>query len=140
MGFPDGLKGDAIPLGARILAYADLIDHVVGNDPPEHGLSKAMATVEIEQGRRLDPSLLSIFRVTAKYTYALSQSAAVLKELEVKPANLHNGMVLARDVVSGTGLLLLKHGVTLDEDRIASIKRYYRIDPPAQGIYVQVSG
>lgn len=139
-GFPDGLKGDAIPLGARILAYADLIDHVVGNDPPEHGLAKAMATVEIEQGRRLDPSLLSVFRVTAKYTYALAQSTAVLKELEVKPVDLHIGMVLARDVVSGTGLLLLRRGVTLDEDRIASIKRYYRIDPPAQGIYVQVTG
>lgn len=139
-GFPDCLKGDAIPLGARILAYADLIDHVVGGELPEHGLAKAMATLEIEQGRRLDPSLLSVFRVTAKYTYALVQRGPDLKELEVKPANLHVGMVLARDVLGGTGLLLLRRGVTLDEDRIASIKRYYRIDPPLQGVFVQVPG
>lgn len=139
-GFPDGLKGDAIPMGARILAYADLIDRVAGSDTVEHGLAKAMANIEIEQGRTLDPSLLSVFRVTTKYTYALAKSEEILKELEIKPVNLHVGMVLARDVVSGTGMLLLRSGVKLDEDRIASISRYYRIDPPVHGVYVQVAG
>jgi hypothetical protein len=63
-----------------------------------------------------------------------------LKELEVKPTHLHVGMKLARDVVSGTGLLLLGRGEELDEDRIVSIRRYYQIDPPANGVFVQVTG
>ena len=83
---------------------------------------------------------MTAFRVTAKYTYALTHTEEVFDELEIKPANLHIGMVLARDVLSGTGLLLLRRGVTLDEDRIASVKRYYQIDPPTHGIFVQVTG
>lgn len=139
-GFPDGLKGEVIPLGARILAYADMIDKVVGNEPSDHGLGRAMAIIEIEQGRSLDPSLLSVFRSTANSTYAIVESEETLKELEVKPVNLYVGMKLARDVVSGTGLLLLSRGEELDEDRIASIRRYYHIDPPANGVFVQVTG
>lgn len=139
-GFPAGLKGEAIPLGARILAYADLIDKIVGNDLAEHGLGRAMASVAIEQGRSLDPSLMSVFRSTVKYTYSLAEREETLKELEVKPISLYVGMKLARDVISGTGLLLLRRGVELDEDSIASIKRYYHIDPPAHGVFVQVTG
>lgn len=138
-GFPDGLKGEAIPLGARLLACADLIDGIVGNDLTEHGLGRAMASIEIEKGRSLDPSLVAAFRNTAKDTYALAERGEVLKELEVKPANLYVGMKLARDIVSGTGLLLLKRGEELDEDRIAAINRYYRIDPPANGVFVMVA-
>lgn len=139
-GFPDGLKGEAIPLGARILAYADLIDKAVGNDPTEHGLGRAMANLTLEQGRALDPSLLPTFRSIAKYTYALAEHEETFNELEIKPVNLYVGMKLARDVISGTGLLLLKRGAELDEDRIASIRRYYQIDPPAHGVFVQVTG
>lgn len=139
-GFPDGLQGETIPLGARILAYADLIDRIVGNDPGENSMGRAMASVELEQRRSLDPSLLSVFRSIAKYTYALAEREETLNELEVKPINLYVGMKLARDVISGTGMLLLKQGEDLDEDRIASIRRYYRIDPPAHGVFVLVSG
>lgn len=139
-GFPDRLKGEAIPLGARILAYADLIDKAIDNDLTEHGLGRAMASVAIEQGRYLDPALLPVFRSTAKYTYALAEREETLEELEVKPVNLYVGMKLARDVISGTGLLLLGRGEELDEDRIDSIRRYYRIDPPARGVFVQVTG
>lgn len=139
-GFPDGLSGEAIPLGARILACADLIDKIVGNDPGEPSLGRALASVELELGQTLDPSLLPVFRSTVKYTYAFAEKEQTLKELEVKPINLYVGMKLARDVVSGTGLLLLKQGEELDADRIASISRYYRIDPPAHGVFVQVAG
>lgn len=139
-GFPDKLKGEGIPLGARILAYADLIDKIVGNDPTEHTLGRAIASIEIEQGRFLDPSLLPVFLSSAKYTYALTEYEEALKELEVKPTNLYVGMKLARDIISGTGLLLLGRGEELDEDRIASIRRYYRIDPPVHGVFVLVTG
>ena len=140
MGFPDGLKGEAIPLGARIIAYADLIDRIVNNDSDEPGLGRALASAELEQGQLLDPALLAVFRSTVKYTYTLAESQETVKELEVKPINLYVGMKLARDIVSGTGMLLLKQGEELDADRIASIGRYYRIDPPAHGVFVQVTG
>jgi hypothetical protein len=45
-------------------------------------------------------------------------------------------MVLSRDVKSGTGLLLLIKGVSLDSTSIEAIERYYQIDPPPRGVFV----
>ncbi len=46
------------------------------------------------------------------------------------------GMILSRDLKSGTGMLLITKGTILDEKRIESIKRYYRLDPPSTGVFV----
>ncbi|KAB0666020.1 response regulator [Oryzomonas japonica] len=138
-GFPDGLQKEAIPLGARIIAYADLIDRQMRLDNSELGFGRAMARLELEHGRTLDPQLLGLFRAAAKETYIHLDWREDLKELELQPINLHDGMRLARDVVSGTGLLLLGRGEELDGARIAAIRRYYRIDPPKQGVFVLVT-
>lgn len=138
-GFPDGLREEAIPLGARIIAYADLIDRLMRRDNSEQGLGRAMARLELEHGRTLDPQLIGLFRAAAKETYVHLDWHEDLKELELQPINLHDGMRLARDVISGTGLLLLGRGEELDKARIAAITRYYRIDPPKHGIYVLVA-
>ena len=135
-GFPDRLAGDGIPMGARILACADLIDRMVSYDHSEHALSAAIARVELESGHALDPGLIEIFRSTAAKTYPLRISRKDLVERELQPSTLHVGMRLARDIKSGTGLLLLGHGVELDKARIASICRYYQIDPPGHGVFV----
>lgn len=136
-GFPDRLAGEQIPLGARILAYADQLDRAIsGNDSPEQALARIELTLEI----KLDPALQKVFRKVLRYTYVsmpeYGSDAAI--ELEFHPAELKTGMLLSRDVYSGTGLLLLNRGVTLDEAMIASIKRYYELDPPEHGIFAFV--
>lgn len=139
-GFPDHLAGDAIPLGARILACADLIDRMVSRDHTAHSLAAAIARIEIESGHALDPALINIFRSSAAQTYPSRENSQTFVELELQPGSLHVGMRLARDIISGTGLLLLGHGEELDEARITSISRYYRIDSPGHGVFVLVAG
>jgi hypothetical protein len=52
--------------------------------------------------------------------------------------NCERGMIVAHEVRSGTGLLLLGSGEYLDEGKIPALKRFYAIDPPSGGIAVLV--
>jgi HD-GYP domain-containing protein (c-di-GMP phosphodiesterase class II) len=63
-GYPDGLAGAAIPLGARIIAAADLFDAVSTTRPYRCalGLEDALACVASEAGRALDPGLVDDVR------------------------------------------------------------------------------
>lgn len=139
-GFPDKLAGDAIPIGARILAYADQLDRAVasGGDTAE----QALARVELGLSIKLDPALQRVFRKIARYAYftmpEIDPNATV--ELELKPEELRAGMVLTKDVVSGTGMMLLNKGVALDTVKIEAIQRYYQLDPPLHGVFALVHG
>lgn len=49
-GYPDGLAGEAIPLGARILAVADTFDALTSDRPYRDGMSVARARAILEEG------------------------------------------------------------------------------------------
>lgn len=133
-GFPDRLAGEQIPLGARILGYADQLDRAVsrGGDTPEQALTR----IELGLSITLDPALQRVFRKIARYAYFTmpEPDPDAMVELELQPEELRKGMLLTRDVLSGTGLLLLNKGVVLDEIKIEAIQRYYKLDPPHWGI------
>ncbi len=137
-GFPDKLAGEQIPVGARILAYADQLDRAMtgGAGNPDQALARLDMALEI----KLDPALQRVFRKVAKYVYyempEFDPDATV--ELEMRPEELLTGMLLTRDVLSGTGLLLLNKGIALDATQIQSIKRYYELDPPVHGVFALV--
>ena len=135
-GFPDQLAGEAIPFGARILAYADQIDCVMRHNATtiEHALTR----VELGLSTKLDPALKNVFRKVARYVYFSmpEHGSNTTIELELRPDELQLGMMLSRDLFSGTGLLLLNRGIVLDATKIESIQRYYHLDPAQQGIFV----
>jgi HD-GYP domain-containing protein (c-di-GMP phosphodiesterase class II) len=56
-GYPRGLRGDDIPLGARILAVADAYDSMTQPHIQRPPMPPAMAVEEIERcsGRQFDP-------------------------------------------------------------------------------------
>lgn len=56
-GYPDGLKGDTIPLGARILAVADAYDAMRSNRPYRAPYTAREAIAELRQnaGKQYDP-------------------------------------------------------------------------------------
>ncbi len=62
-GYPNGLKGDQIPLSGRIVAVADVFDALTSERPykaawPEE---KAIALLREEAGQHFDPSLIEPF-------------------------------------------------------------------------------
>lgn len=62
-GYPDGLAGEAIPLGARILTVADVFDALTTDRAyrPAMGLAEALEQMRREAGTVLDPELFSRF-------------------------------------------------------------------------------
>ncbi len=60
-GYPRGLKGNEIPLGARIFAIADTLDAMTSDRPYRKGTSFADARVEIVRcaGTQFDPAIVA---------------------------------------------------------------------------------
>ena len=62
-GYPRGLKGEQIPLGARIFAVADTLDAMISDRPYRKALpiSAARAEIQLYSGRQFDPDVVQIF-------------------------------------------------------------------------------
>ena len=80
-GYPDGLKGQKIPLISRIVAVADTYDAMTSNRPYRAARSKAEAIKEIRRcsGTKYDPKVVDAFLEIIQ-----EQSTAVI-ETEVHP-------------------------------------------------------
>jgi putative nucleotidyltransferase with HDIG domain len=61
-GYPDGLSGRQIPMGARIIMIADTIDAMTTDRPYRRAMSLARALEELEKyaGRQFDPELVRL--------------------------------------------------------------------------------
>jgi len=62
-GYPDGLSGEEIPLGARILCIADAFEAMTSNRPYRKAMSISEAVSELinNAGEQFDPNLVQIF-------------------------------------------------------------------------------
>jgi putative nucleotidyltransferase with HDIG domain len=62
-GYPDGRKGEEIPLGARILAVADAYGSMIDERPYQSARPPAEAVKELEQerGKQFDPVVVDTF-------------------------------------------------------------------------------
>jgi len=62
-GYPRGLKGETIPLGARLFMVADVFDALTSERPYHHGESFGQALAEIHEmsGSHFDPAVVQAF-------------------------------------------------------------------------------
>jgi HD-GYP domain-containing protein (c-di-GMP phosphodiesterase class II) len=62
-GYPDGLRGEEIPLLARIFMIADTYDAITSDRPYRLALSpeQALAIIRQESGRQFDPAVVAAF-------------------------------------------------------------------------------
>ena len=62
-GYPQGLKGDEIPLGARILSVVDYFDALTSDRPYHKAMTHdaAIALLNQESGKALDPTVVQMF-------------------------------------------------------------------------------
>ncbi|MBI5124227.1 MAG: HD-GYP domain-containing protein [Candidatus Omnitrophica bacterium] len=62
-GYPDGLKGEEIPLAARILTIVDIYDAITTDRSYKKAMSggEAIKTIRAYAGNKLDPKLAQIF-------------------------------------------------------------------------------
>jgi len=65
-GYPDGLSGDAIPLGARIITICDAYDAMTHERPyrPARSDAEALDELRLGAGVKYDPTLVAVFTAT----------------------------------------------------------------------------
>lgn len=69
-GYPHGLKGEEIPIGARVVAVVDTYDAIVSARPYKKALAKEEAISELEKnaGTQFDPKVVQAFLEVMKGT------------------------------------------------------------------------
>lgn len=77
-GYPDGLAGEQIPLGARIIMLADTLDAMTTDRPYRRALSFERVVEEVKRysGRQFDPEIAEV----------MVRSAAIRRLLEAEPS------------------------------------------------------
>ena len=79
-GYPDGLAGEQIPLGARILAAVDCLDALASDRQYRRALplDEAMARVEQESGKTFDPRVVAALKLRYRELEQLAKSQETL--------------------------------------------------------------
>lgn len=87
-GYPDQLKGDAIPLAARVIALADTIDAMTTSRPYRAGLDLSEVRTELERegGRQFDPRIARL--VTEPHAWAIVADVVTRAQVEYPAVEL----------------------------------------------------
>lgn len=77
-GHPDGLAGEAIPIGSRIIAVCDTFDALTSPRPGRLALSPAGALLELRScaGTQFDPKVVDVFELTLARSGAAEPAVA----------------------------------------------------------------
>lgn len=120
-GFPAGLTGFAIPLGARILSLAADYDNLQQGVMVQRPMrpDEARQLVYDSAGKRYDPAVVAAFRALMEGDVPDNPH-----DVPVRTGELLAGMVLSRDIVTREDLMLLPAERTLDERMIAQLRDY----------------
>jgi response regulator RpfG family c-di-GMP phosphodiesterase len=137
-GFPDRLTGEQIPIGSRIISLADRFDRLMHSADSTRNVQSALTIMQPMLSIQFDPKIFGFLVETVKDKVTAIDYGADLVEKELLPKDLMPGMIVSRDVRSGTGLLLLRRAAALNDKNIGMLRRTYHLDPAKTGIFVWV--
>ncbi|MEA2103740.1 MAG: HD domain-containing phosphohydrolase [Candidatus Cloacimonadota bacterium] len=132
IGFPDKLKGKEIPIGSRIIYIADYFSN-------QYRINKNMDADEVfaemkqYHYQEFDEQLLDLL---SHYVSQLKKGKPEEKFL-IQLHQMKVGMVVADDVYTKKGLMLIKANTTLTVQLISKVVKYSTFDPILPGIYIK---
>lgn len=120
-GTPDGLSGEAIPLGARIVAVIRDFEALRSGAIATRALpqDKALQAIQSQSGRRYDPMVVEEF-----LTLIASEEDQASGVRRLLPSQLKHGMQLGEDLLAIDGVLLLARDCILSPNNIAQIAKH----------------
>ena len=121
-GMPAHLEGEAIPLGSRVLRAASEYERLRSGSIETRRFSHEDACTWLRNGSgtRFDPT------VSAALAALLNEDASVVPTRTLAVGALKPGMVLARDLTAGIGVLLLSKDHLLDDAMIRRLDSFQR--------------
>ncbi len=136
-GFPDGLAGEQIPLGARLICLANFMDRTYAPESwtdAKYQLSKRVAAA---MGGKFDPALSAAANLALKEVLDDLPRLRIIVEQELLLKELKIGMVLTRNLYSNCGALLAEQGTRLNSSDLGTIQLYQRSSSLNRVVYVQ---
>ena len=136
-GYPDGLRGEAIPLGARIIAIANDFRELLDGEATGEALTEdeAHAWLSRNVGHRYEPSLVE--RLGRQELPPAGAGKVELAEIQVLDSDaLLPGMVLYERLLSRDGLLLASAGQRITSGTIEAIRRLESDEGTGYRIYI----
>ena len=121
LGFPDGLAGDTISIAASILGVVEaFLDLQAGNlSQAKLSASEARSIIARGRGTQFNPEVVDVFlQVTLNAAPIAEAPAIMLKTTELMP-----GMVMARDLKTHDGIVLLSAEHVLTEKLIRLLQQ-----------------
>jgi diguanylate cyclase (GGDEF)-like protein/putative nucleotidyltransferase with HDIG domain len=100
-GYPDGLKGDEIPMGARILSAVDCLDALASDRQYRRALAldEAMAEVVRQSGKQFDPQVVEVLKRRYVELEEMARSRAIAED----PGKLTTEMKIERGEAPAAG-------------------------------------
>ncbi|MHC8349089.1 HD domain-containing phosphohydrolase [Pseudomonas sp. RT4P38] len=138
-GFPDRLKGEAIPFGSRLLKLAvDFIELQRGLIlERQMNSDEALVYIRSYAGRLYDPELVEDFiQVCATYLSDVSLADPSVKVLTTREVTA--GMILARNLNADNGMLLLNAGKVLNGPLVEKLIAFEAMEGAKYSIFVKV--
>lgn len=132
-GKPDGLSGDQIPIGSRIIAITDYFDTIYFMQQKHQTAAEALSALQQQLDTKFDGKLFPHLYAFVIQHY---KEAEENKETKIALHLLRPGMILARDIVSTSNVLLLPQNTELDSDKIEKLLKHQNLDPIQGGIFV----
>jgi putative nucleotidyltransferase with HDIG domain len=134
-GQPDGLKGDSIPLGSRIISVADAYDNALNPRAAYQTGSPAKALQKIRDalGGDFDPKVVDALEAVIRDG---GGPAGDPGEIEVGLQDLRTGMVLSREIRNARGLLLLPARTVITTQVLKTLLEYPESGRSPEGIFI----
>lgn len=137
-GFPDHLKGDAIPPGSRLLKLAvDFIELQKGLILERHlNSDEALLYIRKYAGRLYDPALVEDFvQACATLLSDVTLGDPTVKVLSTR--ELEAGMVLARNLNADNGMLLLNAGKVLNLPLVDKLIAFEAMEGAKYSVFIR---
>jgi response regulator RpfG family c-di-GMP phosphodiesterase len=136
VGNPLGLRAASIPTGARILLVASDYVSLQSGLIERNRLTPAQALDMIVYGRgtHYDPAVVDVF---SQIVGNVSEASHLESEFQLSSDQLHEGVLLARDVVSRSGMPLLLKDTVLTMAHIREIKEFESTEGEQLDIYTR---
>jgi HD-GYP domain-containing protein (c-di-GMP phosphodiesterase class II) len=139
-GFPERLAEKTIPLGARILTLASDYDNMQIGTLTQRLLSPEEARIIIvhSSGKRYDPEVVAAFVNVLGGVPREEAARERSGEIPVIARELLVGMVLSRDLITPSGLLMLSAEHVLDDRVIRKIMAFEKSGGMKLTVYIRL--
>ncbi|BBO66791.1 two-component system response regulator [Desulfosarcina alkanivorans] len=133
-GFPDGLAGDDIPVGAQLISAASIYDNMIHRG--KIALDDIPERLQRINGYLLSPQVVALLlEVNVARQHDLARQTDEERSLD----ELTAGMVLAANVRMKTGAFVMAAGTALDDYGIEKLRQYHTIGTITDKVLIRKS-